>query len=441
MTIIGRRGGVLLASVAMILAACSSGGGSASPAASTGASTEASAAASPAASGAASASASACVGPATITFLAPPWAVVDEASLKAWTNKTGITVQTISVPNEQVYQKVGLSLASQQSPADVIFTSEEGPSFIVSAGALEPLDAYIARDQAAVNPTDIARLDFWNRDGKQYGLTAYLQSILLDYNAKKFAAGGLTAMPKTWDEFLADAEKLKSSGADPKPIAFAGTSWAWYLMSLSMGDKLFDDQLQPTFNAAGSPARKAMAMFVKMYQDGLISPDQLTARDPHAVFGGGVGTLHQSWLGADAVWNNPATSKQAPDVKYMTIPEGNTTWAFDAAIGIGKYSKNKDCAWEFLKYYLDTANQNHLFNTFGLFPARTSVIKTLTDAGKIVQPEVQLSPKIVYLPRFEKYWGQWDSFVTETVRQALQGQITSDQAIDAIAAKWAELKG
>lgn len=435
MTMIGRRGGVLLASVAMMLTACSSSGGSASPAASTGASA--------AASGAASAPASTCVGPATITFLAPPWAVVDEASLKAWTDKTGITVQTISVPNEQVYQKVGLSLASQQSPADVIFTSEEGPSFIVSAGGLEPLDAYIARDSAAVNPSDIARLDFWNRDGKQYGLTAYQQYVLLDYNAKKFAAAGLTDMPKTWDEFLADAEKLKSSGVDPKPIAFAGTSWAWYLMSLSMGDKLFDDQLQPTFNAAGSPARKAMAMFVKMYQEGLISPDQLTARDPHAVFGGGVGTLHQSWLGADAVWNNPKTSKQAPDVKYMPVPEGDASWAFDAAIGIGKYSKNKDCAWEFVKYYLDTDNQNHLYNTFGLFPARLSVVKALTDAGKILQPDVQaaVGQNIKYLPRFEKYWGQWDSFVTETVRQALQGQITSDQAIDQIAQKWAELKG
>ena len=430
-----RRTVVLLVSLAVVLSACSSGA-SVTPAAS-GAAPAASAASSPAASSAAPA------GPTTITFLAPPWAVVDEDALKAWTAKTGITVQTISVPNEQVYQKVGLSLASQQSPADVIFTSEEGPSFIVTAGALEPLDEYIARDAAAVNASDIARLDFWNRDGHQYGLTAYQQFVLLDYNAKKFAAAGLKDMPTTWDQVLANAETLKSTGADPRPIAFAGTSWAWYLMSLSMGDQLFDDQLQPTFNAAGSPARKAMQMFVKMFQDGLVSPDQLTARDPHAVFGGGVGTLHQTWIGGDAVWNNPASSKQAPDVRYMMVPEQHWTWAFDASIGIGKYSKNKDAAWEFIKYYLATENQLHIYNTFGLFPARLSVVKTLTDEGRILQPEIQneMGKYVKYLPRFEKYWGQWDSFVTETVRQALQGQITSDQAIDQIAAKWAELKG
>ncbi len=429
-----RRTVVLLVSLAVVLAACSSGA-SVSPAAS--GSAPAPSGAAPAPSGAAPA------GPTTITFLTPPWAVVDEAALTAWTAKTGITVQTISVPNEQVYQKVGLSLASQQSPADVIFTSEEGPSFIVSAGALEPLDAYIARDATAVNASDIARLDFWNRGGHQYGLTAYQQFVLLDYNSKKFAAAGLKDAPTTWDQFLADAETLKSTGADPHPIAFAGTSWAWYLMSLSMGDQLFDDQLQPTFNAAGSPARKAMQMFVKMYRDGLISPDQLNARDPHAVFGGGVGTLHQSWIGADAVWNNPKNSKQAPDVRYMMVPEQHWTWAFDASIGIGKYSKNKDAAWEFIKYYLASENQLHIYNTFGLFPARLSVVKALTDAGKILQPEIQneMGKYVKYLPRFEKYWGQWDSFVTETVRQALQGQITSDQAIDQIAAKWAELKG
>ncbi len=432
----GRRRAALLAALAVVVSACS-GGASGSPAASGASSPAASGASSPAASGAASA------GPTTITYLTPPWAVVDEDALKAWTAKTGITVQSISVPNEQVYQKVGLSLASQQSPADVIFTSEEGPSFIVSAGALEPLDDYIARDAAAVNASDIARLDFWKRDGHQYGLTAYQQFVLLDYNTKKFAAGGLKDTPTTWDQFLADAETLKSTGADPHPIAFAGTSWAWYLMSMSMGDQLFDAQLQPTFNAAGSPARKAMQMFVKMYKDGLISPDQLTARDPHAVFGGGVGTLHQSWIGADAVWNNPKTSKQAPDVRYMMVPDQHWTWAFDASIGIGKYSKNKDAAWEFIKYYLATENQLHIYNTFGLFPARLSVVKGLTDSGKILQPEIQnaMGQYVKYLPRFEKYWGEWDSFVTETVRQALQGQITSDQAIDQIAAKWAELKG
>lgn len=380
-----------------------------------------------------------------ITVLVPPWMVADEAQLAAFTKKTGVSVEQVSLPNEQLYQRVNVALASQSSPADVIAISEEGPSFIVTSGAVSPLDDYIARDGASVGLDDLTRLDFWKRDGKQFGLTAYLQHAMLDYNSKKWAAAGLTDadIPTTWAQFRTAAEKIRSSGVEERPVAFAGTSWVWYLVSLSTGDDLFNDKLEPTFNAPDAPGRAAMKFFVDLFKDGLISPDQLTARDPHAVFSAGVGTLHQSWNGSHALFNNPASSKQAPDVRYMLLPEKHFAFGFDTAVGIGTYSKNKDAAWEYIKFYVGAENQRHLFDQFGLTPARGSVIKQINDEGKNQQPEVQVEQGkyIKYLPRYEAYWGQWDAFVTETIRRAMQNQITSDQAIDAIAAKWNELRG
>jgi multiple sugar transport system substrate-binding protein len=380
-----------------------------------------------------------------ISVLVPPWMVADEAQLAEFSEETGITVEQVSLPNEQLYQRVSVSLASQTSPADVIAISEEGPSFIVTAGAVAPLDDYIARDGAELKLDDLTRVDFWKRDGKQYGLTAYLQHAMLDYNTKKWTDAGLTDadIPTTWDEFRAAAEKIKSSGVEDYPVAFAGTSWVWYLISLNKGDDLFNENLEPTFNGADAPGREAMKFFVDLYKDGLISPDQLTARDPHAVFSGGVGTLHQSWNGAHAVFNNEETSKQAPNVRYMLFPEEHYAFGFDTAIGIGTYSKNKDAAWEYVKFYIGEQNQRHLFDAFGLTPARGSVMKQINDEGKNLDPEIQSEQGtfIKNLPRYEPYWGQWDAFVTETIRRAMQDQITSDEAIDAIAEKWNELKG
>jgi multiple sugar transport system substrate-binding protein len=378
-----------------------------------------------------------------ITFLAPPWAVVDDAQLKTWSTQTGISVETLSVPNEQLYQKVGVGLGSQTSPADVIFLSEEAPSFIVEAGGVDPLDSYLGKDGASLNLSDITRMDFWKRGGKQYGLTAYLQFPMLDYNSKKLSAAGYSEGPKTWDEFKTMALAVKSKGVEQFPVAFAGISWSWYLVAMPKGDALFNDKLEPTFNAADAPGRQAMSYLVDLYKQQLISPEQLTQRDPHAVFSGGVGTLHQSWIGAHAVFNNPKNSKQAPDVKYSLLPEQHWSWGFDSAIGIGKFSKNKDAAWEFVKFYLAADNQQHLFDAFGLVPARESIRAKINQTGKNQQPEVQdeQGKYVRQLPRYQRFWGEWDAFVTESIRKAWQGAVTPDQAVDQIAAKWSELKG
>ena len=64
----------------------------------------------------------------TITFLTAPWGVPpDQALLKAFTDRSGITVQVISAPSAEMYTKVQVASAGRRSPADVIFLTEEAP--------------------------------------------------------------------------------------------------------------------------------------------------------------------------------------------------------------------------------------------------------------------------------------------------------------------------
>ena len=46
----------------------------------------------------------------------------------------------------------------------------------------------------------------------------------------------------------------QESGVDPNPIAFGAIDWSWYLMALSAGDPMFDDDLNPVFADEGSKA-------------------------------------------------------------------------------------------------------------------------------------------------------------------------------------------
>jgi multiple sugar transport system substrate-binding protein len=399
--------------------------------------------AAPAASGGQAAAAQAATG--QISFLTPPWGVTDPAQLQTWQNQSKITVQSTAVPNEQVYQKVQLAVASNTAPADVIFESEDAPSREVALGAMAPLDEYIAKESATFNAdkiTNFGEPDFKDASGKIVGITAYIQNPMLDYNAKKLSAAGFDQPPTTWDEFMKMAQAIKDKGVEPYPIAFAAIYWSWFLIAMPMGDPMFDQNGAPTFNGASAGGRRAMSLLVEMFDRQLCTPDLLNAVDPHSTFESGIGTFHQSWLGAHAVMNNPSISKQAPDVRYALLPEQHFIYLGDSAIGLSNKASNPAAGWEFIKFYMGPENQRHLFDAFGLVPSLKSVVDQINAEGKNQQADVQ-AEQVKYLrplPRTSKWWGSWTSTANETIKRAVQHQLTADAAVDQLADEWNKLK-
>ena len=148
----------------------------------------------------------------------------------------------------------------------------------------------------------------------------------MDYNAERLKQAGYSSIPKTWNELKSMSKKIKSSGIDKHPIAMKSSDWSWYLMSLSMGDPMFDEDMRPVFADKGSKARLAMRMLLEFFSEGLISPEIVAGTvNQHSIFWSGSGTFHQGWQGSIRVGNNAKKSKQAPNVAYMVLPEvGNT---------------------------------------------------------------------------------------------------------------------
>lgn len=378
-----------------------------------------------------------------ITFLTPPWGVPpDQDALNAFQSKSGITVEIQSVQMSDLFSRVQIASASNQAAADVLFLTEEAPSNIVATGNMMDLSSLIS-GSTNLDVKDFNKLDFWTTNNKVYGLPVYLQLVMLDYNADKLAKVGFTAPPKTWAEFRQQALAIRDKGIDQYPIAFGATDWSWYLIALSMGDPMFDKDLNSVFANQGSKARDAMKLLISLFKDKLISPDMLAASTtPHTLFWSGTGTFHQGWQGSAAVGNNAKTSKQAPNVKYMLLPEVGNTWSFPAAIGISKNSTNASDAWEFIKWYVGADNQTAIFNASGLYPARTSVAQALAQAGKINGQDViaAQSQHVNELPRSVLWWGPFTQKVGEAVLQAAQQGTDSDQVVDALAKQWNDLK-
>jgi multiple sugar transport system substrate-binding protein len=375
-----------------------------------------------------------------ITFLTAPWGVPpNEDALKAFQDVAGFTVEIQSVQTADLFTRVQTAAAANQPAADVIFLTEEAPSNIVATGNMLALNDLIGD----MDMSDFNKLDFWTIDGQVYGIPTYLQLVMMDYNDAKLKDAGFDAPPTTWAELKEQAAAIKEKGVDEYPIAMGAIDWSWYLMALSMGDPMFDADLNPVFADEGSKAHEAMSMLLSFFADQLISPEILAGSiNQHALFWSGTGVFHQAWQGSVAVGNNADTSKQAPNVKYMLLPEAANTWSFPAAIGIDKNSPNAADAWTFIQWYISPENQVAIYNAVGLYPSRTSVADQLNADGKIDGFDVitEQSAHINELPRYTLWWGPFTQKVSEAILEAAQSGTSADDVIAGLAQEWNDLK-
>ena len=378
----------------------------------------------------------------TISFLAPPWGVPpNEEALNAFMEESGITVEIQSVQMADLYSRVQISAAAGEAPADVIFITEEGPSNVVATGNMLSLNDLI--EMSMLDTDDFEKLDFWTVDGDVMAIPTYLQLVMMDYNAARLAEAGYDAAPTTWAELDEMARAVKAAGVDEHSIAMGAINWSWWLIALSMGDPMFDEDLNPVFADEGSKGREAMALLKSWFDDELISPEILAGSiNQHALFWSGVGTFHQAWQGSLAVANNPERSQQAPDSKYLVLPEVGNTWSFPAGIGISVDSENVEAAWEFVKWYVSEGTQTDIFNAFGLYPSRVSVAAALNEEGAIegYGEIVEQGMRTNELPRFALWWGPWAATVSEEIKEVMQTGTSTDDLIDSLAAEWNALK-
>ncbi len=381
----------------------------------------------------------------TITMLTPSWGVPpDPALLQAFEDESGITVEIIGgegVALDKLFTDVVTANATGQAAADVIFLTEEAPSNVVAIGGVEDIS-----DLVEANGTDLSvfdQVDFWQDGDALYGIPVYSQLVMMDYNAARYAEGGFEAPPATWAELTDAARSLQEQGIDSNPISFKADDWSWYLLALSMGDPMFDDDLNPVFADEGSKARAAMDMLLMWVNEELISPGIISNETTqHANFWAGNGVFHQGWQGSASAGNNPERSAQAPDVEYLLLPEEHYTWSFPAAVGIGAGSENRDAAYQFIEWYTSPENQQAIFNAYGLYPSRPAVAAELNDAGAIDGYDVivEQAQYLNELPRQALWWGPFANAVDEQILLGIQNGSSADEIVDALADEWNALK-
>jgi multiple sugar transport system substrate-binding protein len=394
----------------------------------------------------------------------------------------GINIEIVEVPFADVYQVLKTEFVAGSGAFDVVTFY---PSFIgdfAGNGYLLPLDDYITREPAAVwdpnmNDVLIPFRELYNKwAGQTYALTIDGDVLVLMYrqdlftNEEEKAAfmaeyGRELLPPETWDEWLEvaefftrDAGEMLAGETLEQPFygtaefGRRGFSYAWYLnRAASAGVMLFDDAMNTDINSPEAVA--GLQNMIDTLQ--FAPPDVLNfgydeLRD--AFIGGQLAMVVQ-WTDVPKKAADASISQIVGDVAVGRVPgyevDGEvlhrSTMPVGRVVGIAADSDVPDAAYCVLKHIAyNTSLENVSTPLTGLDPYRQLHLDNPEAFAGLMGLEnaqaylagMQTALADGYPELFIPGAAQYQEVLDVQVNRALAGEVSAQEALDAVAAEW-----
>ena len=307
-------------------------------------------------------------GPVTLTLwhalTSDPQKGALEAAVKKFneTNGKGITVQAVVQGNyTQLYQKTLGAIQAGALP-ELAHAYESFVADYTKADVVVDLDPYVnskknGLDQASKD--DIYKPYFDTNRFAQYGNKLlsfpFTKSLAVMYtNLDVLKANGISAAPKTWDEWEQDVMKTTKKDASGKTTqyGYAGTTDASYFnaMVLARGGKIMNDD-NKTVAWAGAQGLATLQMLKRLYDGGYAYTP--TNFDWQNDFGTKLAFVFQSTSSRPFI----AAAMKTPVNWTVGTPPGDKTVMFGANVAVFKSTPQKQLAsWLFIKWFSEQDN-------------------------------------------------------------------------------------
>jgi multiple sugar transport system substrate-binding protein len=186
---------------------------------------------------------------------------------------TGIHVDLQTLNWDDIRPKLVTALVAGTPPADVTEFDWSWTGQFSAADWYLPLNDVIDADTVA----DIGPAKIFTINGQLLGVPYTNDFRVMLVNTKHFADAGITKMPTTLDELVADAKQIKEKGITKYPLGLPlspteGASTSWYLLTKAFGGDLFDKDFKPLFVDKDSAGYKAFAFEMMLLKEGLVDP-------------------------------------------------------------------------------------------------------------------------------------------------------------------------
>ena len=273
---------------------------------------------------------------------------------KEFTEETGIEVEILGVPHDNMHQQFLSDAISGAGAYDVLTVDQPWVAEFAQNGYLAPLDDRLSDEDREdfVEGT----LDTVSYEDRLYGLPFLVHNTVTYYRPSLLEAAGTDGPPTTWEEYRAAAKATTDPAAGVWGTMIPGNrdgEVATRLQSYiqQAGGDIVDDEGNP---AIDSPeAREAFELMTTMQFEDKSSPEGL--HDLSAMQGQfleGKVAMISIWPYLWALATDPAQSKIVDDVAVALNP-GNpdqVSTTFSWGFGVSASSDAQDAAWEWVNW-------------------------------------------------------------------------------------------
>ncbi|GAA1982480.1 extracellular solute-binding protein [Catenulispora subtropica] len=331
---------------------------------------------------------------------------------------------------------IGAAIAAGNAPCLVFNGSPSAISGWVKQGGLVPLNdfadgaSYVEQRSGAA-----VAAQYKSSDGKYYQLPWKSNPVMIFYNKDMFKAAGLDAdhpALSTYSDFLAAAQKVTAAGGAQYAIAPAPTNeffQNWFdfypLYIAQSGGKALVDNGKATFD---DPDGQAVADFwSQIYAKGLAPKEKYNGdafadkKAAMAIVGPWAIAVYGTKVNWGAVPVPTATGMPADQIH--TFADSKTVSVFSAC-------KNRQTAWDFLKFATNQDNDGALLNTTGQMPLRadlSTVYASYFTAHPAYTQFAQQAARTVDVPNVANGVAMWQDFRNGYLKSVVFGQQPTGQ--------------
>lgn len=379
-----------------------------------------------------------------ITVMVPDWAVPSDDMLADFTEDTGIEVVMNVVGWDDIRDKVAIAASGGAAAADVIEVDWSWVGEMNSAGWLEEIE------MSDEDKADMPTLETFTIDGKVLAVPYANDYRIAYYNKEHFKAAGIEKAPETWDEVYDALKKIKEAGIVEYPYTMpmnadesATTSMMW--MAFSRSGQVFNED--GTLNEEA--VVDALEFEKKLVDEGYTDPAIKTASgmDCYRKITAGEASFMVGPTKFVGLSNNKEECSVVGQIEAILLPgkEGTSdkTMPLPEAVGVTKFSKNKEAAKEFVKWYTSADTQKDLFEANSSIPTRNEVLAELIEDGTIENAGAMLDEaKLIKSPfpqGIPAYYSEMSNAIYNNINKMVLGEVSAQEAFDAMNKKVTEL--
>lgn len=371
-----------------------------------------------------------------------------EALIPEFEQKTGIKVDVSLLGQDVAERRMQLDFIGKTGDLDVAYMSFIMMQSWVKAGWVDSLNPYIDA-HPDVNMDDFAKspIESLSLNGEVYGLPSFAETGLMGYRKDILEKNGIASPPNTWEELLQVAKKIHSN--ETAAIALRGkrgqglNMFIFPSMMWGFGGSYFKDypkDMTPVLDRAENVAAlNYYSDLVQHYSPG--GAGNYSFAEVIAAYQQGKAAIAIDGTSIITQFFDKQASKFADQTAVALVPEGpggRSPMIAVHGLAISKFSKNKDGAFEFIKWATSAEVQKKVaLNNYWIDFTRNSVAedpqiveKYDLDNGNFMKLRIESlnMARADYRPLIPE-WPEIGDIIAAQVNAAATGGVSSEAAL------------